>query len=321
MKRDLVSLVDLSRSEIEEILALAKKLKAAQQARRPHRMLDGRTLAMVFEKPSLRTRVTFETGMTQLGGHAIYLAPGDIRLGERETVPDIARNLSRWVDIIVARTFSHASVAELAEHSTVPVVNGLSDWSHPCQALADCFTLLERRKRLAGLVFAFVGDGNNMVHSLMFAAMRLGMEFRLACPEGYEPDPVAIEQARDLGPGSVTITRSVADAARGADVLYTDVWTSMGQETESERRRRDFQGYQLNAGALALASPKAVVMHCLPAHRGEEITEEVFEGPQSIVFDQAENRLHVQKAILVWLLRASARKGKKTSSRTKGKKR
>jgi ornithine carbamoyltransferase len=317
VKRDLISLVDLSRAEIEEILALAKRLKTAQRARRSHRMLDGRTLAMVFEKPSLRTRVTFETGMTQLGGHAIYLAPGDIRLGERETVPDIARNLSRWVDVIVARTFSHASVAELAEHATVPVVNGLSDWSHPCQALADCFTLLERRKRLAGLVFAFVGDGNNMVHSLMFAAMRLGFEFRLACPEGYEPDPRAIEFARGLGSGSVTITRSVADAARGADVLYTDVWTSMGQETESERRRRDFQGYQLNAAALALAKPKAVVMHCLPAHRGEEITEDVLEGPQSIVFDQAENRLHVQKAILVWLVKQSAKKANKRPKRKK----
>ncbi|MGH7803913.1 MAG: ornithine carbamoyltransferase [Candidatus Binatia bacterium] len=311
MKRDLVSIVDLSRKEIEEILALAQRLKAAQKARRAHRLLDGRTLAMVFEKPSLRTRVTFETGMTQLGGHAIYLAPGDIRLGERETVPDIARNLSRWVDLIVARTFSHQSVVELAAHAAVPVVNGLSDWSHPCQALADCFTLLERRKRLSGIVFAFIGDGNNMVHSLMFAAMRLGFEFRLACPEGYEPDIRALEIARDLGSGTVTITRSVADAVRGADVLYTDVWTSMGQETESERRRRDFKGYQLNAGVLALAKRAAVVMHCLPAHRGEEITEDVLEGPQSIVFDQAENRLHVQKAILVWLMKQSGKKPKR----------
>lgn len=307
MKRDLVTLTDVSRREIEAIFALAKALKAAQKRRRAHRRLEGRTLAMIFEKPSLRTRVTFETGMTQLGGHAIYLAPGDIRLGERESAPDIARNLSRWVDLIVARTFAHQSVVDLAAHATVPVVNALSDFSHPCQALADCFTLLERKKKLSGLVFAFVGDGNNMVHSLMFASMRLGMHFRLACPVGYEPDPRALELARDLGPGSITITPSVVDAVRGADVLYTDVWTSMGQETEAERRRRDFQGYQLNGAALALAKRDAVVMHCLPAHRGEEITDEVIDGPRSVVFDQAENRLHVQKAILVWLSQASGR--------------
>lgn len=317
MKRDLVTLVDLSRREIDAILALTKQLKSAQRSRRRHRHLEERTLGMIFEKPSLRTRVTFETGMTQLGGHAIYMAPGDIRLGERESVPDIARNLSRWVDLIVARTFAHQSIVDLARHATVPVVNALSDWSHPCQALADCFTLLERKKKLSGLVFAFVGDGNNMVHSLMFASMRLGMHFRLACPSGYEPDPRALEIARDLGSGSITVTTSVADAARGADVLYTDVWTSMGQESEAERRRRDFQGYQINAAALALAKKDAVVMHCLPAHRGEEITDEVIDGPRSIVFDQAENRLHVQKAILVWLTRESEKAKRKPRTKRK----
>jgi len=308
MKRDLLSIGDLSRPDCEQIFALAKTLKAAVRARRPHRRLEGRTMAMIFEKPSLRTRVTFEIGIAQLGGTAVYLAPGDIRLGERESVPDIARNLSRWVDLIVARTFSHDAVRGLAANATVPVVNALSDWEHPCQVLADVFTLLEKRKKAAGLKVAFVGDGNNMVHSWMLAASLLGIEFRLACPPGYEPDPRIVAAVNHVPRSKVTITHSVDEAVRGADVLYTDVWTSMGQEAEEAKRREAFRGYQLNAATLLQAAPGALVMHCLPAHRGDEITGDVLDGPQSAVLDQAENRLHVQKAIMVWL---SSRRNKR----------
>jgi ornithine carbamoyltransferase len=301
MKRDLLSIGDLSRADCEAIFALAKTLKAAVRAKKTHRRLEGRTMAMIFEKPSLRTRVTFEIGIAQLGGTAVYLAPGDIRLGERESVPDIARNLSRWVDIIVARTFAHDTVRGLAANATVPVVNALSDWEHPCQVLADVFTLIEKRKKLAGLKVAFVGDGNNMVHSWMLAASLLGIEFRLACPAGYEPDPRIVAAVNHAPRSKVKITHSVDEAVRGADVLYTDVWTSMGQEAEETKRREAFRGYQLNAATLLQAAPGALVMHCLPAHRGDEITGDVLDGPQSVVLDQAENRLHVQKAIMVWL--------------------
>jgi ornithine carbamoyltransferase len=308
MKRDLLSIGDLSRADCEAIFALAKTLKSAVKARRKHRRLEGRAMAMIFEKPSLRTRVTFEIGIAQLGGMSVYLAPGDIRLGERESVPDIARNLSRWVDLIVARTFSHDTVRELAANASVPVINALSDREHPCQVLADCFTLIEHRRRLRGLRLAFVGDGNNMVHSWMLAASLLGVEFRLGCPPGYEPDPQIVAAVRHASGPPMTITHSVEEAVRGADALYTDVWTSMGQEAEAERRREAFREYQLNAATLKLAKPGAVVMHCLPAHRGDEITAEVLDGPSSIVLDQAENRLHVQKAIMVWLSQRARRK-------------
>jgi len=301
MKRDLLSIGDLGRADCEAIFALAKTLKAAAKARRKHRKLEGRALAMIFEKPSLRTRVTFEIGIGQLGGMAVYLAPGDIRLGERESVPDIARNLSRWVDLIVARTHTHDTVRGLAANSTVPVINALSDREHPCQVLADCFTLIEHRRRLRGLKIAFIGDGNNMVHSWLLAASLLGAEFRLACPTGYEPDPQIVAAAQHAAGSRVTITPSVDEAVAGADALYTDVWTSMGQEAEEARRREAFRKYQINARTVALAKPDAVVMHCLPAHRGDEITDDVLDGPASIVLDQAENRLHVQKAIMVWL--------------------
>jgi len=306
MKRDLLSIGDLSRADCEAIFALARTLKAAVKARRKHRRLEGRAMAMIFEKPSLRTRVTFEIGIAQLGGMSVYLSAGDIRLGERESVPDIARNLSRWVDLIVARTFSHDTVRELAANASVPVINALSDREHPCQVLADCFTLIEHRKKLSGLRLAFIGDGNNMVHSWMLAASLLGVEFRLACPPGYEPDPQIVAAVRHASGPPMTITHSAEEAARGADALYTDVWTSMGQEAEAERRREVFRDYQLNARTLALAKRGAVVMHCLPAHRGDEITADVLDGESSIVLDQAENRLHVQKAIMVWL--ASRRK-------------
>ena len=301
MKRDLLSIGDLSRADCEAIFALAKTLKAAVKARRKHRRLEGRAMAMIFEKPSLRTRVTFEIGIAQLGGTAVYLAPGDIRLGERESVGDIARNLSRWVDLVVARTFSHETVRSLAANASVPVINALSDWEHPCQVLADCFTLIEHRGNLSGLRLAFVGDGNNMVHSWMLAASLLGLDFRLACPRGYEPDPQIVAASRHAPDARVALTHSVEEAVEGADALYTDVWTSMGQEDEEARRREAFRDYQVNARTLARAAPGALVMHCLPAHRGDEITDEVLDGPSSIVLDQAENRLHVQKAIMVWL--------------------
>jgi ornithine carbamoyltransferase len=297
-KRDFLRVSDLSSAELGAVLDLAARLKSDLKAARPHPLLAGRTLAMIFEKPSLRTRVTFEVGMVQLGGAAINLAPGDIRLGERESAGDIARNLERWVDLVMARTFLHQSVVDLAASASVPVINGLSDLHHPCQVLSDCFTLLERRGKLDGVRVAFIGDGNNMAHSWMDAAARLGFHFVLACPPGYEADP-----AITAGAGaSTTVTHDVDAAARDADVIYTDVWTSMGQEAEAKARRRAFAPYQVNERVVALARPDAVVMHCLPAHRGEEITDAVIDGPQSIVFDQAENRLHVQKAIMLWLL-------------------
>ncbi|MBI5505812.1 MAG: ornithine carbamoyltransferase [Deltaproteobacteria bacterium] len=301
MKRDLVTLRDLTREEILHLVALARRLKADVRARRPHTWLHGRTLAMIFEKPSLRTRVTFETGMYQLGGGAIYLAPGDIQLGTREPVADIAANLSRWVDLIVARTFSHDSVVELARNSTVPVINGLSDLYHPCQVLADIMTLSEIRGAADGLRVAFVGDGNNMVHSWLLAAAKMGFDFALACPKGYEPDPDIVAETMAAAPGRITITNDVMEATRGADVLYTDVWTSMGQEDEADRRRKVFARYQINAGVVANSAKDVIVMHCLPAHRGEEITAEVIDGPRSAMLQQAENRLHIQKAIMAWL--------------------
>lgn len=302
MKRDLTSIDDLSVEEIHHLLDLATRLKKDVVERRPHPWLRGRTLAMIFEKPSLRTRVTFETGMYQLGGDAIYLAPADIQLGVREPVADIARNLSRWVDIIVARTFAHSSITELAANATVPVINGLSDLFHPCQVLADCLTLRELRGNLAGLNVVFLGDGNNMVHSWMRAAAKLDFDFTLVCPPGYEPDAAIHAQAQAKASGKIRVTHDLAEGVTGADVLYTDVWASMGQEDEAAERSAIFRPYQLNADVVGLADNDAIVMHCLPAHRGEEITAEVVDGPRAVIFDQAENRLHLQKAIIAWLL-------------------
>jgi ornithine carbamoyltransferase len=300
MKRDFLSLADFSRAELEEMLHLAARLKRDLNDGKQPPLLAGKSLAMIFEKPSLRTRVTFEIGMNQLGGTAVNLTHGDIQLGRRESVADIARNLERWVDLIMARTFAHATLVELAQHAGVPVINGLSDLLHPCQVLADCFTLIEHRGRLDGMRIAFVGDANNVANSWIDAAAILNFDFILASPPGYEPDAATLRAARVAG-GRVTITHDAEAAAQGADVLYTDVWTSMGQEREGEKRRRDFAAYQINADLLRRAGAKAVVMHCLPAHRGEEITDDVIDGPQSIVFEQAENRLHTQKAIMVWL--------------------
>lgn len=305
MKRDLISVHDLSREEIEELFTLAQDLKGRLKKKKPHPLLPGKTLAMIFEKPSLRTRVTFEVAMTQLGGHAIYLAPQDIRLGERETVEDGARNLSRWVDGIVARTFRHKMVERLAQYATVPVINGLTDLLHPCQVLSDLFTLKERRGRMKGLQVAFIGDGNNVCNSWLFGAARTGVHFTVACPKGYEPNrevlAKALEDAKATG-AKLRIIHDPSEAAKGADVLYADVWTSMGQEEERARRMRDFQGFQVNQALVKLAKREVLVMHCLPAHRGEEITDAVMDGPHSVILDQAENRLHVQKAILVTLL-------------------
>lgn len=301
MNRHFLSIADHDRSELESILDDAARLKADLKAGRGERPLLGKTLAMIFEKPSLRTRVTFETGIKQLGGASVYLAPDDIQLGARETVADVAGNLSRWVDIIMARTFSHESMLELAQHATIPVINGLSDLLHPCQVMADCQTLLEQKGRLEGVTVAFIGDGNNVVNSWIHAAARLGIHFRLACPEGYEPDAKVVAEAEKNGAGKVEILHDPGAAATDADALYTDVWTSMGQEAESQARRVAFEGYQVNSALLGKAKKDAIVMHCLPAHRGEEITGEVVDGPQSVVLEQAENRLHAQKAIMARL--------------------
>lgn len=303
--RDLISAADLSADEIGRLFARATELKAELVADGRHATppLVGRSLAMLFQKPSLRTRVTFEAGMTQLGGHAIYLTESVV-LGGRESVGDVARNLEHFVDAIMARTGPHEVVVELAEKASVPVINGLTIREHPCQALADLFTLHERFGDLRGLPLAFVGDGNNVFHSLALMGATLGMEIRLAHPPGYGPSERIIERARELGArsgGRLVLGSEPLDAVTGAAVVYTDAWTSMGQEVEAEERRDAFARYQINDGLLA-ASPDALVMHCLPAHRGEEITSAVMDGPRSIIFEQSENRLHAQKALLVELL-------------------
>ncbi len=305
MTKDLLSIRDLTASEIDGLFDLAADLKAQQRKGVAHPLLTGKTLGMIFEKPSLRTRVTFEVGMAQLGGRAIYLAPTDIQLGKRETVKDVAKNLERWVDGIVARTFTHQTVEELARHTAIPVINGLSDLTHPCQILADLFTLREKRGPLRGVKVAYIGDGNNVCHSWLYGAAKTAMDLNVACPKGYEPDADVVAFARqetEASGGRITLLDDARAAVAGADVLYTDVWTSMGQESEAAKRRLDFQEFQVNAALIGLAKPDVLVMHCLPAHRGEEITDEVLDGPHSIVYDEAENRLHVQKAILVTLL-------------------
>lgn len=303
--RDLLTIADFSRDELWQILELARDLKARLRAGEPHHLLEGKTLAMLFEKPSLRTRCTFETGMTQLGGHAIDLAREHMEMGVRESVPDVARNLERWVDGIMARVYSHSTLVTLAENSQVPVINGLSDASHPCQILADLLTVWEHKRRLEKLKLAYVGDGYNVAHSLIFAGSILGFDVHLATPPGYEPRAHAVDRARELGRANgarITVDHDPRTAVDRADVVYTDSWISMGQEAERAERLRVFPPFQVNHQLLALADPAAVVMHCLPAHRGEEITDDVMDGPQSVVFDQAENRLHAQKAALVLLI-------------------
>jgi ornithine carbamoyltransferase len=303
MKKDLICIGDLSKAEIEEILELTAGLKAGRE--KFSCALKGKTLALVFQKPSNRTRVSFEVGMYQLGGNVVYLSPGEINLGVREPVKDVARTLSGYVDAIVLRTFAHANVLEMAEYASVPVINGLSDFSHPCQALGDVFTLREKWKKLSGRTLAYVGDGNNVCNSLLYAAAKVGLSMHLATPRGYAPDSKVLSEAKKIAAvngAGVRLFHQPQEAAKGADALYTDVWASMGQEKEAAKRKRIFRDFQLNRQLLKLAKPAALVMHCLPAHRGEEITDEVIEGGNSVVFAQAENRMHVQKAILLKLL-------------------
>ena len=299
--RSFTRVADWSRDELLAALDLADDLKRRQQRREEHHLLPGRTLAMIFQKPSTRTRVSFEVGMTQLGGHALYLAAGDLQLGRGETLRDTATVLSRYVDGIMIRTFDQADVEQLARHASIPVINGLTDSSHPCQALADVMTIRERLGRIEGVRVAYLGDGNNVCASLMVACAKLGAPFVAASPEGYEVWPEAVELAREAG-GEVELTHDPREAADGADVLYTDVWTSMGQEQERERRLRDLAGFGIDEALVGLANDDAIVLHCLPAHYGEEITEDVLYGPRSAVWDEAENRLHAQKALLALVI-------------------
>jgi ornithine carbamoyltransferase len=303
--KNFLSLKDFTASELHMLLGFADAVKRRQKSGQSYQPLKGLTLAMIFEKPSLRTRVSFQTGMFQLGGNAIYLGPADIGLGKRESVEDVARVLSRQVNLIMARVFDHETVEELAASSQVPVINGLSDFTHPCQVVADFQTILERGKKLQGLKLAYVGDGNNVANSLVFGGIPLGVQVWTASPPGYQlSDEVRdwAESAATEAGGSLHITANVDEAAREADVLYTDVWASMGQEAEAEVRREAFRGFQINMDLLRLAKPDCVVLHCLPAHYGEEITKDVADSANSFIFDEAENRLHAQKALMVALL-------------------
>jgi ornithine carbamoyltransferase len=301
-----LSAADLTRDQADALLERALALKAEWKAGGHGGLpMQGKTLALVFEKPSLRTRVAFEAGMTQLGGHASYLSANDIDMGGRESVPDVAYNLSRWVQAVAARVFKHTTVEELARHASIPVINALSDREHPCQALADLLTLRERFGRLHGVRLAYVGDGNNVCHSLMLLGATLGVNVAVACPPDYRPDPEIVEQAERLADqydATITISADPGEVVAGADAVYTDVWTSMGQEHEAARRRPAFQPYQVNAELMARARSDTLFMHCLPAHRGEEVMAEVIDGPNSVVFEQAENRLHIQKALILTLL-------------------
>jgi ornithine carbamoyltransferase len=307
MKRDLLTILDLTRAEIEKLLARARELKAWQREGKSHTPLLGKTLALIFDKPSTRTRVSFEAGMAQLGGTSIYLAPGQTQMARNEPIPDTARVLSRYVDGVVIRTFAQEIAEELARYSTIPVINGLTDTHHPCQVLSDLLTVQEHfpHQCLSHLKVAWVGDGNNMANSWITAALHLDFTLYLACPQGYEPDTALLQAAQKKG-RRVYLTRDPKAAVADVQVINTDVWASMGQEEEAAARRQVFQPYQVNAELLQLARPEAIVLHCLPAHRGEEITAEVLDGPQSAAWDQAENRLHFQKALLEWLLGAVA---------------
>jgi ornithine carbamoyltransferase len=302
--KSLVSIADLSTDEIWEIWHLAADLKRKVRAGEPHHLLKGKQLAMIFQKPSLRTQVSFETGMHQLGGHAMFLGPDHIQLGKRESVPDVARVLGRMVDGIMARVYGHSDVEQLAQYAGVPVINGLSDSEHPCQALADLFTIWEKTRRVEGVNLTYVGDGNNVAASLLLAAAKVGMNITLISPDGYEipSDYVARARTDAAVSGSRLRFSSDPDDVAGSDAIYTDVWASMGQEAETEKRARIFAPYQVNAQMLQQAGGTPLVMHCLPAHRGHEITDEAIDGPGSVVFEEAENRLHVQKALLALVM-------------------
>ena len=305
MKKDLLSIGDLNLADINSIFKLTEELK--KNKKKFAKTLCGKSLALIFQKPSNRTRVSFEVGMYQLGGNSLYLSPQEINLGVRETIGDVARTISRYVDGVVLRTFEHKNCLDMAEAATIPVINGLSDYSHPCQALADLFTIKEKLKGLKNITLAYVGDGNNVCNSLLFAAAKTGMNISVATPKGYAPTEEVVKKsqttAKDTG-SRIVISEDPFRAVKDAQVVYTDVWASMGQEEEINKRKIIFKDFQINAKLLANAPQKILVMHCLPAHRGEEITDEVMESKNSIVFDQAENRMHVQKAILIKLLRS-----------------
>ncbi len=303
MKKDFVTVKDLSCGEIADIFSLTAELK--RNKTKFSAALKGKTLALIFQKPSNRTRVSFEVGMYQLGGYSIYLSPGEISLGVREAVRDVAKTLSRYVDGIVLRTYEHNNVLELAKYASVPVINGLSDFSHPCQALADLYTVKEKLGLLKGKTLAYVGDGNNVCNSLLFACSKIGMNINVACPKGYTPLQGVVSESKVLAKqnkSSVNIFNNPFAAVKEADVIYTDVWASMGQEKEAAKRKKAFRGFQVDKNLIQAAKKNVLIMHCLPAHRGEEITDEVLDSKNSVVFDQAENRMHVQKAILIKLL-------------------
>lgn len=302
MNKDFVSIADYSRSEIEAIFDTTKELKDKVKAGELHPVCANKTMAMIFAKPSARTRVSFETGMYQLGGYALYLSPNDIGIGKREAVKDIARVMSRYNDIIMARLFDHAHMKELAEFATVPVINGLTDYNHPCQIMADIYTVKEHKGRHTDLKITYVGDGNNIANSWINLAAKLPLQLVICAPGGYEPDSKTLSYARAQGLSKIEVISDPVAAVSGADVIYTDVWASMGQEAEAAERRKIFMPYQVNSALMQHADKDALVMHCLPAHRGDEITDDVVDGPHSIVFDEAENRMHVQKAIIATLL-------------------
>lgn len=303
MNKDFLTIKNLDIQDIESIFSLTNDLK--KDKKKFSDSLKGKSIALIFQKPSNRTRVSFEVGIFQLGGHAIYLKPEDLNLGIRESIEDISKTLSRYLDAIVVRTFSHQTVLELAKYADIAVINGLSDLLHPCQALSDVFTIQEKCGKLKGITFAYVGDGNNVCHSLMYAAAKIGMNLNIATPKKYSPKKEIIQEALDIAKKTgavISLSNNPKDAVGDSDVIYTDVWVSMGKEKEAWRRKMAFGEFQVNKELLSLAKSSALIMHCLPAHRGQEITDEIIDGPNSIVFDQAENRLHVQKAILLALL-------------------
>jgi len=302
MKKDFLSLYDLERADFEAVFEKADKVKKILKAGVSHTPLDGKTLGMIFDKSSTRTRISFEVGIYQLGGMALFLNNRDTQIGRGEDISDTARVMSRYLDAVVIRTYSQSFVENFARYATIPVINGLTDQQHPCQILSDLFTIIEKKGKYEGLKIAYVGDGNNVANSWIDAAARLPIQLSLACPEKYEPDHDIINRGMKKAREGITVYRNPADAVKDADVIYTDVWTSMGQEAEKEERKKIFREYQVNEEMLSRAREDAIVMHCLPAHRGEEITDDVIDGSHSVVFDQAENRLHVQKAIMEILI-------------------
>ncbi len=302
--KDFLTIRDISKEEMHEIFTIARDMKADRS--KYAETLKGKTLALIFEKPSLRTRTSFDVGIQQLGGFSLYLSPAEINLGKRESVHDVAKNLERMVQGIMIRTFAHQIVIDMAKYASIPVINGLTDYSHPCQAMADFLTILEKKKKLEGLKLVYVGDGNNVAHSLMFAGARLGVHVTVACPPDFKPNAAAFQQAVEDAKSTGAVIEIVHDPAVGvknADVVYTDTWASMGQESEAEARKKIFAPYQVNRKLMSYAKSDALFMHCLPAHRNEEVTDEIIDSPQSVVFDEAENRLHVQKAIIYQLMK------------------